>query len=86
MTFESGTERECRVQRVSKLDADQHLCIDLTIAEAALAGLLDDTVEVELPEGPLVVVSLAGLMKMKRLIGRPQDLADLERFEPPDAD
>lgn len=39
-----------------------------------------------LPEGTIVVVSLASLQRMKRLAGRAQDLADLEKLETPDAD
>jgi hypothetical protein len=78
LIFEAGTARERRIQRVSKIEGGHHLCVDLIIADALFAGLLDDIVEVELPEGPLVVVSRAGLTTMKRLAGRPQDLADLE--------
>lgn len=81
LTFESGTPRERRIQRVSKIEGGHHLCVDLIIAGASFAGLLDDTVEVELPEGPLVVISRAGLTMMKRMAGRPQDLTDLELLE-----
>ncbi|MFV8753670.1 nucleotidyltransferase family protein [Nannocystaceae bacterium ST9] len=86
MTFDAGTPSERHVQRVSKLEGDQHVCVDLLLADAAFAGLLADKVEVALPEGPLVVVSLLGLTTMKRLAGRPQDIADLQRLEVPDAD
>ncbi len=81
LTFEEGTPRERHVQRVSKIEGREHLMLDLMIAEAALAGSLDDRVDVALPQGPLVVVSRATLIRMKRLAGRPQDLADLEKLE-----
>jgi hypothetical protein len=81
MTFDAGTERERRVQRVSKVVGDEHLIIDLLIAEAAFAGMLEDRIEVELPEGPLSVTSRETLVRMKRLAGRTQDLADLEKLE-----
>jgi len=84
LTIEAGTARERRIQRVSKIQGGQHLCLDLIIADASFAGLLDDTVEVELPDGPLVVVSRAGLATMKRLAGRPQDLIDLQLLESDD--
>jgi hypothetical protein len=80
MTFDEGTARERHVQRVSKVVGRQHLLLDLILAEAAFAGALDDRVEVPLPEGPLVVVSRATLVRMKRLAGRAQDLADLEKL------
>lgn len=81
MTFDAATDRERHVQRVSKLDGKEHLVLDLLIAEAAFEGLLSERVEVELPEGVLSVVSLHVLLKMKRLAGRPQDQADIEKLE-----
>ena len=55
--------------------------LDLLLAEAAFAGVLDDRVEVLLPEGRLAVVSLPTLIRMKQLAGRAQDIADLEKLE-----
>lgn len=81
LIFEAGTPRERRVQRVSKIADGEHLCVDLLVAEAVFAGLLDDTIEVQLPTGPLTVVSRAALIKMKQLAGRKQDLADLAKLE-----
>src|SRR5215510_13425260 len=81
MTFDAGTERERHVQRVSKIEGTEHLLLDLLIADAAFEGALDDRVEVQLPAGRLVVVSRAALIRMKRLAGRTQDLADLEKLE-----
>jgi hypothetical protein len=84
MTFDAGTERERDEQRVTKIEGKEHLLLDLLVAEAAFAGALDDRVEVDLPEGPLAIVSLPTLMRMKRLAGRAQDLADLEKLEAAD--
>jgi len=81
MTFDAGTERERHVQRVSKIEGTEHLLLDLLIADAAFEGALDDRVEVQLPAGRLVVVSRPVLLRMKRLAGRTQDLADLEKLE-----
>lgn len=84
MTFDAGTERERHVQRVSKLEGQQHLVLDLLIAEAAFEGLLARRIEIDLPEGPLAVVPRDVLLQMKRLAGRPQDRADIEKLEAPD--
>jgi hypothetical protein len=81
MTFDAGTSRERRVQRVSKVDEGEHLVLDLLFEEAAFAGLLADRIEVDLPEGPLSVVSRATLEYMKRLAARALDIADLEKLE-----
>jgi hypothetical protein len=81
MTFDAGTDRERHVQRVSKIEGEHHLVLDLLLAEASFAGFLDGRIEVELPEGPLAVVARATLVRMKQLAGRAQDLADLEKLE-----
>lgn len=80
MTFDAGTERERHVQRVSKIEGSEHLLLDLLVADAAFEGALDDRVEMQLPAGPLAVVSRPVLLRMKRLAGRMQDLADLEKL------
>lgn len=81
MTFDEGTDRERHVQRVSKVEGNEHLLVDLLLADAAFAGALDDAIELHLPEGPLAVVSRPTLIRMKRLAGRAQDVADLEKLE-----
>jgi 2-hydroxychromene-2-carboxylate isomerase len=86
MTFDAGTARERHVQRVTKIEGDHHLVVDLMLDEAALAGFLADHIDVELPEGRLRVVSRAGLLAMKRMAARPQDDADVERLEAGDGD
>jgi predicted nucleotidyltransferase len=80
LTFEAGTPRERRVQRVSKIAEGEHLCVDLIITNTVFAGLLEDAVEVSTPGGTLWVISREGLIKMKQLAGREQDLADLARL------
>ena len=84
MVFDEGTDRERRVQRVSKLHDGEHLVLDFLLAEASLRGFLEGCVRVELPEGPLVVVAREVLIKMKRQAGRTQDLADIEKLEATD--
>lgn len=86
MTFDQGNDKERNVQRISKIVGNEHLLLDFLIADASLAGLLDDAVRVELPEGPLTVVSRDTLVRMKRLARRPQDLIDVTKLEAPDDD
>ncbi len=81
MTFGEGTASERHVQRVNKIAGRDHLVVDLLLAEAAYAGVLDDRIEIPLPAGPITFVSKATLLRMKRLAGRAIDLADIERLE-----
>jgi hypothetical protein len=81
MTFGIGTPQERHVQRISKIERGEHLVLDLLIADAAYADILDGRITVELPTGPLTVVSREVLIRMKRMAGRPIDLDDLERLE-----
>ena len=81
MTFDAGTSRERNVRRISKLHEGEHMILDVIVADASLADALDDRVDVDLPDGRLTVVSRATLIRMKRLAGRAQDLADIEALE-----
>ena len=85
MTFDEDSDRPRRVQRISKVEGDEHLVLDLLLADDELADCLSERRRVALPEGPLWVVSRECLLKMKRAAGRPQDLADIERLEADDA-
>lgn len=81
VTFGAGTAQERHVQRVNKIVGSQHLVLDLLIAEAAYAGVLDDRIDVDLPAGTITFVSRETLLRMKRLAGRAIDLADIEKLE-----
>jgi hypothetical protein len=80
MVFEQGTPRERHVQRVSKIVGQEHLVLDLLVAIASFSGFLEGSIRIDLPDGPITVVSLDVLLQMKRLAGRAQDLADLEKL------
>jgi hypothetical protein len=84
MVFDAGSERERHVQRVTKVVGAEHIVLDLLFAEAAFEGMLSDRVLIDLAEGPIFVVSLDVLKRMKRLAGRAQDQADIEKLERPD--
>ncbi len=81
MTFDAGTPKERHVQRISKVEDGEHLILDLLLAEGAFADALRTRIEVPLEEGNLWVVSREALLQMKRLAGRPQDVADLAALE-----
>jgi hypothetical protein len=81
MTFGEGTAVERHVQRVNKIVGSQHLVLDLLLAEAAYAGVLEDRIDVALPAGPITFVSRDTLLRMKRTAGRPIDLADIAKLE-----
>jgi hypothetical protein len=81
MVFDEGTPRERHVQRVSKVVGKEHLLLDLLIADAGLAGALDDRVEIAMEQGAIAFVSRTTLLRLKRLAGRTQDLADIEKLE-----
>lgn len=79
MTSSAGTAQERHVQHVNKIVGSQHLVLDMLLAEASCAGVLDDQIDVALPAGTITFVSRAPLLRMKRLAARPIDLADIER-------
>ncbi|MBI2894608.1 MAG: nucleotidyl transferase AbiEii/AbiGii toxin family protein [Deltaproteobacteria bacterium] len=81
MTFGAGTPTERRVQRVSKLADQGIVTVDLVFVEPAFREAWATRQTFERGEARLVVVSRDGLLAMKRLAGRTQDLADIEALE-----
>ncbi len=81
MTFDAGTSRERHVQRVNKIVGAAHLILDFLLAESSLADVLDDRIDVPLPAGTVTFVARDTLIRMKRISGRPIDLADIEKLE-----
>jgi hypothetical protein len=82
-----ATPRE--VQRVSKLDPStgELLTLDLLVVAPDIEDVWKTRMAIEpAPNKQLVIVSRAGLAKMKRIAGRPQDLIDLARLEGTDDD
>lgn len=83
MTFgrKSGQPRE--IQRISKLDPDTQalMPLDLILVGPILEEVWRDRVMVIWRGREIAIVSRSGLATMKRLAGRPQDLADLAALE-----
>ncbi len=78
MVFGLRTGQPREVQRVSKLDPDTGalLSLDLLLVGPTLAEVWAGRISVRWRERDVSIVSRDGLVAMKRLAGRPQDLAD----------
>jgi hypothetical protein len=79
--FDAGKEHEREVFRVSKADGGELLTVDLLLLPTFLADVWEDRVVFEFEGVPVTVVSRNGLIRMKRIAGRPQDLRDAEDLE-----
>lgn len=78
----SFKERAVEIRRVSKIDDEgEVLSVDFLLVTPPVENVWEKREQIALGGGKLSVVSREGLIKMKRLAGRPQDLADIERLE-----
>lgn len=78
----SFKERAVEIRRVSKIDDEgEMLSLDLLLVTPHVEDVWESKEEIDFAGRQLTVVSREGLIKMKRLAGRPQDLADIERLE-----
>lgn len=78
----SFKERAVEIRRVSKIDDNgEVLSLDLLLVTPQVQDVWETKEKIDFPDGRLFVVSRAGLIKMKKLAGRAQDLADIERLE-----
>ena len=78
----SFKERAVEIRRVSKIDdTGEVLSLDLLLVTSHVEDVWETREKIDFLGKKLSVVSLAGLIKMKRLAGRPQDLADIARLE-----
>jgi hypothetical protein len=77
----SGTPRE--VQRVSKLDPDTNelLTVDLLLIGPGYERVWQTKTTMPWKGTTISVVSRDGLATMKKIAGRPQDLADIAKLE-----
>ena len=78
----SFKERAVEIRRVSKIDdTGEVLSLDLLLVTPQVEDVWATREGIDFLGSRLWVVSREGLIKMKRLAGRPQDLADIERLE-----
>jgi len=76
MTFANDT---IEIRRVSKIDQETGfvLSLDLLLVTPKIQQIWDSRVRANWEGGKLSVVSREGLIALKKLSGRPQDLADI---------
>jgi hypothetical protein len=82
----SGKHRE--VQRVSKLDPESGdlMPLDFLLVNDELIEVWNTRITIDTGVRKLTIASRAGLATMKRIAGRPQDLADIAKLEGTDED
>jgi hypothetical protein len=80
MVFKRGEPDQIEVQRVSKLGAREPLSLDLLLVAPILEPVWESRQDFDWEGVTITAVSATGLAIMKRLAGRPQDLADLHRL------
>jgi hypothetical protein len=83
--FGADTPVYRELHRASKIDGEDVLTIDVLVVTPVLREAWDTREVLEWQGRPLPVVSRAGLIAMKKLAGRLQDLADIEKLEGSDA-
>ena len=75
-----------RVQRVSKAGEKELITVDLIFVEPSFPAVWRERRTFERGATTLPVVSRRGLIAMKRIAARPQDLADIAALEAIDDD
>ena len=79
--FDIGTDRERRLYPVSKAEGRELLTLDLLVVTPVFQEIWMTRESIEIGSKPIKIVSKDGLIKMKRIAGRLQDLADIEALE-----
>jgi hypothetical protein len=72
------------IQRITKISEGETLTLDLLLLGEALGDVWVSRVCLKMGDQALWVVSREGLLQMKALAGRLQDLADIKRLETPE--
>ena len=80
MHFGSG---KVEIRRVSKIHGQEVLTLDALLVTPALEEIWASRHELPWENGKVWVVSRAGLIALKEISGRPQDLADIARLREP---
>jgi len=65
------------VRRISKIEQNEVFTLDLVLVAPVIEEIWTTRCQLTWGDQPLWVVSRAGLIAMKRMAGRPQDLADI---------
>jgi hypothetical protein len=75
-----------KIRRVSKVDSETKdvLTLDMLLVTSEIRDIWDTRVRAKLEGGQLSVVSKPGLIALKEMSGRPQDLADIAALKEDD--
>ncbi len=75
-----GGPRQREIHRISKIIADEVLTLDLLLVDDVYRSIWDHREAGEWQDRPISVVSLEGLLEMKRISGRNKDLLDINEL------
>ncbi len=86
--FSTGKPEEREIHRISKIIEDEVLTLDLLIVDEVYQEIWDGREAGEWQNRRIDVVSLGGLLEMKRIAGRNKDRLDIDELtkEPEDND
>jgi hypothetical protein len=79
--FDTGKAHERHVFRLSKRIGDELLTVDLLLLPNFLQNVWKDRETYDVDKTPVTVVDRSGLITMKKIAGRHQDLSDIENLE-----
>jgi hypothetical protein len=74
------TRHAFQLRRVTKIIGQDYITLDLLIVGPSLEDVWQNRIRFDYAGNTVPTVSVLGLAKMKRLSGRLQDLADIERL------
>lgn len=78
--FDLGSPKEREVYRISKIDEEETLTLDLILLNPIFTEVWENREYFDWRDRKVQVVSAEGLAKMKHLAGREQDLLDLKKL------
>ncbi|HQX52040.1 MAG TPA: hypothetical protein PLR25_19130 [Planctomycetaceae bacterium] len=80
MPFNAKTPMAMEIYRVSKAVGDKLIPLDLMLVSPALEEIWDGRISGSIGDAECTVVSIDGLIHMKEIAARTQDLADIEKL------
>ena len=85
MTFKAKTPLAMEIYRVSKAVGEKLIPLDLMLVSPALEEVWNGRISGQIGDVDCTVVSTDGLIRMKEIAARTQDLADIEKLRAGDA-
>jgi predicted nucleotidyltransferase len=79
--FDQNTPKERLLFRVSRAEGNEIVTLDLMLVMPIYESVWDSRERIELDGRALKIVSRSGLISMKQVAGRPQDIADIEALK-----